>query len=171
MAGSGNQAALGDYPELFAQQNILVVEGRYYDDIGDELLAGALAELEAAGASFEHVVVPGALEIPQILGQAVERELIGADSAAPRYTGAVALGCVIRGETYHFEVVSNQSNQMLMEIAVANAIPLCNAILTVDTHAQAMERASGGRKGKGADAVRACLKVIETAARFDGQVA
>ncbi len=170
MAGTGNQTTLGAYPELFAKQHILVIEGRFYEDVGDELLAGAVAELSAVGAGYEHVVVPGALEIPQVLAQAVERELIGVDSPAPRFSGAVALGCVIRGETYHFEIVCNQSNQMLMEVAIANGIPVGNAILTVDTHAQAMARAGGGREGKGADAVRACLKVIETAARLDGEL-
>ena len=170
MAGPGSRAALGDYPELFKKQHILIVEGRFYEDIGDALLAGAVAELEAVGAGHDHFVVPGALEIPHVLGFAIEEGLIGAETDAPKYTGVVALGCVIRGETYHFEIVSNQSNQLLAEMAAANAIPVGNAILTVDTHAQALERAVGGRDGKGGDAVRACLKLAEVAARMSGEI-
>ena len=74
--------------------------------------------------------------------------------------GCVVLGCVIRGETSHYDIVCNNANHWLMHVAVANAVPLGNAILTVDTEAQALERARGGRKGKGADAVRACLAVV-----------
>ncbi len=171
MAGSGATAALGNHPELFARQHILIVEGRFYEDIGDALFEGARAEFDAVGATYEHIVVPGALEIPQVLSLAIERGLLGADAERPRYTGAVALGCVIRGETYHFEIVCNHSNRMLIDIAAAHAIPIGNAILTVDTHEQALERAVGGRDGKGGDAARACLKLIETAALFDGESA
>ena len=104
--------------------------------------------------------VPGALEIPQALAQAVKAGLIGSDDANARFDGCVALGCVIRGETSHYDIVCNNANHWLMQVAVGNAIPLGNAILTVDTEAQALERARGGRKGKGADAVRACLALI-----------
>lgn len=169
MAGPGSKADLSDNAALFAGQRILIIEGRFYDDIGDALLAGALQELDAAGASYDHVVVPGALEIPQVLALAVEKGVIGARAANAKYTGAIALGCVIRGETYHFEMVCQHANHWLMDIAAREFIPVGNAILTVDTHAQAMVRADGGRQGKGADAARACLKLIEVAARFDGQ--
>lgn len=169
MAGSQTMAVPGEFPELFKRQNILIIEGRYYEDIGTALLSGAIAELEAMGASHSHVMVPGALEIPQVLSQAIERNLIGIDADHPDYTGLVALGCVIRGETYHFEIVCDQANRTLMELAVANAIPMGNAILTVDTHEQALARADG-RNGKGGEAVRACLKLIEIAARFDGEI-
>ncbi|MEM9358740.1 MAG: 6,7-dimethyl-8-ribityllumazine synthase [Pseudomonadota bacterium] len=167
MAGPGSKIELGAGAEALANQHVLIIEGRFYEDIGDHLLAGAKAELQAAGVSYDHVVVPGALEIPQILSQAVEKGIIGSDATNPVYTGAVALGCVIRGETYHFEIVCNQSNHWLMDIAMCHGIPVGNAILTVDTHAQAMVRAQGGREGKGADAARACLKVIEIGAQLD----
>lgn len=167
MAGPGNKVELAADAAQLATQHILIIEGRFYEDIGNELLSGAVAELEAAGASYEHVVVPGALEIPQVLSQAVERGVMGSDATNPIYTGAVALGCVIRGETYHFEIVCNQSNHWLMDVAMCHGIPVGNAILTVDTHAQALERAQGGRDGKGADAARACLKLIEIGAKFD----
>jgi len=170
MVGSGTAAELGDFPQLFKRQKILIIEGRYYEDIGNALLNGTVAELEAVGAGYTHIVVPGALEIPQVLNQAVERELLGADADRPTYTGVVVLGCVIRGETYHFEIVCNEANRILMDISAAHAIPLGNAILTVSTHEQAMHRAGGPHNGKGGEAARACLKLIEIAARFDGEI-
>jgi 6,7-dimethyl-8-ribityllumazine synthase len=139
---------------------ILIIEAPYYQEIAKELFAGAIAELEASGASFERVVVPGALEIPLALAQAVKADLIGSDDADARFDGCVVLGCVIRGETTHYETVCSNANYWLMEIAVRNAIPLGNAILTVNNEAQALERARGGRKGKGAEAVRACLALV-----------
>ena len=166
MAGPGTKAAIGDNAELFAEQHILIIEGRFYEDIGDALVHGACAELDAFGATYDHVTVPGALEIPQVLVQAVNAGAIGNTASQPKYTGAIALGCVIRGETYHFEIVSDHANHWLMDVATANAIPVGNAILTVDTHEQAIERAVGGRDGKGGDAARACLKLIEIAAGF-----
>ena len=171
MAGPGTKIELGDNAALFAKQHILIIEGRFYEDIGDELLAGAVAELEAAGCSYDHVVVPGALEIPQVLSQAVEAGIAGTEATNPVYTGAIALGCVIRGETYHFEIVCNQANHWLMDTAMCHGIPVGNAILTVDTHAQALERAQGGPDGKGADAARACLKLIAISSSFTQQAA
>ncbi len=167
MAGSGSQLELDADPTLWAKQHILIIEGRFYEDIGNELLAGAVAELEAAGVSYDHVVVPGALEIPQVLTQAVERGIMGNEATNPIYTGAIALGCVIRGETYHFEIVCNQSNHWLMDTAMCHGIAVGNAILTVETHAQALERAQGGREGKGGDAARACLKLLQISSKFD----
>jgi 6,7-dimethyl-8-ribityllumazine synthase len=143
-----------------AGTRVLIIESPYYDKIAAELAAGAIAELEAAGASYERVVVPGALEIPLALAQAVKAGLIGSDEINARFDGCVALGCVIRGETSHYDTVCNNANHWLMQLAIEHAIPLGNAILTVDTEAQAMERAKGGRQGKGADAVRACLALI-----------
>jgi 6,7-dimethyl-8-ribityllumazine synthase len=139
---------------------ILIIEARYYEKVSEELLAGAIAEIEAAGATFECIAVPGALEIPLVLAQAIKADLIGSDEAEARFDGCVALGCVIRGETTHYETVCYNANHWLMELAVSHAIPLGNGILTVENEAQAMERARGSRKGKGADAVRACLAVI-----------
>ena len=143
-----------------AGARILIIEARYYEKVSEELLAGAIAEIEASGASYECISVPGALEIPQALAQAIKADLIGSDQVGARFDGCVALGCVIRGDTTHYETVCHNANHWLMHLAVAHAIPLGNGILTVETEAQAMERAQGGRKGKGADAVRACLAVI-----------
>lgn len=146
---------------------ILIIEARFYDDIGDGLAAGAIAEIEAAGATYERIAVPGALEIPQVLAQAAAAgRFAGRD---PEYVGAVALGCVIRGETGHYDIVCNNANHWLMDVAVRNSIPLGNAILTVETMAQAQERAQGGREGKGGDAARACLRMIEVKQQLSGE--
>lgn len=148
---------------------ILIIESRFNERIADELVAGAIAELESQGASWERISVPGALEIPQVLASAVRSEIIPAGAPSARYAGAVALGCVIRGETYHFEVVSNNANHWLMDIATRFCVPVGNGILTVDTEAQAIERAKGGAAGKGGDAARACLRLVELARQFQGQ--
>jgi len=137
---------------------ILVIQSCYYDAIAKMLRDGAIAEIEAAGLGYELVTVAGALEIPQALALAADADRFraGPDQAV----GAVALGCVIRGETAHFDIVCNNANHWLMEIAIRHVIPLGNAILTVDTEAQAIERATGGRAGKGAEAARACIGLI-----------
>jgi 6,7-dimethyl-8-ribityllumazine synthase len=134
---------------------ILVVEARYYDEIADALLAGASKALKDAGATFDVVSVPGALEIPAAIAIALD--------AAPRrdaYDGAVALGCVIRGETIHFEIVSNLSARGIMDLSVARQIPIGNGIVTVENQLQAMERARPENQDKGGDAVRAALALV-----------
>lgn len=142
---------------------ILIIEARFYEDIADELASGAIAELEAHGVAYTRVAVPGALEIPQALA-----------AAAPLfddevYGGAIALGCVIRGETTHYETVCHNANHWLMDVAINSMIPVGNAILTVETREQALERARGGRDGKGGDAARACLALIALQHDFAGQ--
>jgi 6,7-dimethyl-8-ribityllumazine synthase len=145
---------------------LLIIEGRFYEGICDELVAGAAAVIEAAGATFDRYTVPGALEIPQVLAQAA------AAGCIPRggiWDGAVALGCVIRGETAHYDIVCNNANHWLMDVAIRHAIPLGNGILTVDTEAQALARARGGAQGKGGDAARACLRLIALARAIESQ--
>jgi len=156
-------------PTASAQCRLLIIEARFNEKIADELAKGAIEELEAKGASWERIVVPGALEIPAVLAGAVSSGLIPAGAPASRYAGAIALGCVIRGETYHFEVVSNNSNHWLMDVATRHCVPVGNGILTVDTEAQALERAKGGRAGKGGDAARACLRLVDLMRQFQGQ--
>jgi len=134
----------------------LVVEARFYQHIADELLKGALGALRAAGAHGEVVTVPGALEIPTALVIALEA---AAARGAP-YDAAVALGCVIRGETGHYDIVAGESARALMDISVAHRLPLGNGILTVETEAQAMERAEVGRLDKGGGAALAALAVL-----------
>lgn len=161
---SDKASAASAGPALRADGCILVIEARFYEEIGDELAAGAVAEIEAAGATCERIAVPGALEIPQVLAAAVAAGQFGGEQ--PRFIGAVALGCVIRGETAHYDIVCNNANHWLMDVAIRHHIPLGNAILTVETEAQALERARGGRAGKGGDAARACLRMIEVAQQF-----
>lgn len=146
--------------EANLRARILIIEGRFYEKIADELVAGAIAAIEERGASYDRISVPGALEIPQVLAQAVD---------SGRWDGAVALGCVIRGETAHYDIVCNNANHWLMEVAIRHRMPVGNGILTVENDAQAMARAQGGRDGKGGDAARACLKLIEIAHSFQGQ--
>jgi 6,7-dimethyl-8-ribityllumazine synthase len=153
-------------PPAVEGARVLLIEAPYYGTIAEALAAGAIAELDAAGASFQRIAVPGALEIPLALAQAVQAGLIPAGAANARFDGCVALGCVIRGETTHYETVCANANHWLMHIAVRHAIPLGNAILTVENEAQALARAAGGRRGKGADAVRACLALIGHARAF-----
>lgn len=148
---------------------LFVIEARFYEDIAEELLSGAVAEIQAAGASYERVSVPGALEIPQVLAQALAAGLIPASARRARFSGVVALGCVIRGETGHYDIVANNANHWLMELATRNAVPLGNGILTCDTHAQALVRARGGREGKGGTAVRACLSLVAVSHHLQGQ--
>jgi 6,7-dimethyl-8-ribityllumazine synthase len=138
---------------ILAGGRILVVEARYYEDIGAMLLEGASAAVAAAGAVMETIGVPGALEIPAAIAIALE-----AGRAAGRpFDGAVALGCVVRGETFHFEIVAGESARALMDLSVAGRLALGNGILTVDTLAQAEARADPQRGDKGGDAARAAL--------------
>ena len=132
---------------------ILIVEARYYDEIADALLAGATKALQDAGAEFDRVSVPGSLEIPGAIAIAIDTAHWG---RLP-YDGAVALGCVIRGDTIHFEIVSTESARALMDLAVARRLPLGNGILTVDTEAQAWIRARIENLDKGGDAARAAI--------------
>ena len=141
---------------------ILLVEARYYDDIADLLLAGAMKELQGAGAAVEQVSVPGSLEIPIAIALAL-------DAAAKKrrpYDGVVALGCVIRGDTIHFEIVSNESARGLMDLAITRNVPIGNGILTVNTEAQAFARARIEERDKGGDAARAALALLRLKRRL-----
>jgi len=134
---------------------VLIVEARFYPHISDALLEGAVQVLEQAGAKFDRVTVPGALEIPGAV-----------KLAADHYDGFVALGCVIRGETYHFEIVSNESSRGLMDLTVRDGLAIGNGILTVEDEEQALVRARAENGGKGGDAARACLALIALKSRF-----
>ena len=135
---------------------VLVVEGRFYDEIADALLAGAQAAIEAAGAHAFTVTVPGALEIPATIAILVE----AAERAGEPYDAVVALGCVIRGETGHYDIVAGESARALMELSVAQRLPLGNGILTVETEAQALARARVAEMNKGGGAAEAALAVL-----------
>jgi 6,7-dimethyl-8-ribityllumazine synthase len=132
------------------------------DTIQDALLAGATAELDAAGVGYDILSVPGSLEIPA----AVSIALDAAKKNGRPYDGAIALGCVIRGETFHFEIVSMESARGLTDIAVARSLPLGNGIITVNTEAQAWARARADGQNKGGDAARAALAMIRIKRRL-----
>lgn len=142
---------------------ILVVEARFYDDIADLLLAGATRALEAAGAAFDTVTVPGALEIPTAIAIALDT---AQHHRRALYDGVVALGCVIRGETSHYDIVAGESARALMDLAVAQRMPVGNGILTVDTQAQALERADPKRLDKGGGAALAALSLVRLKRRL-----
>jgi 6,7-dimethyl-8-ribityllumazine synthase len=131
---------------------ILIVEARFYDELADALLEGAKETLKARGAEFDVVTVPGALEIPAVIAMAEEA---GRFPTAPRYDGYVALGCVIRGETYHFEIVSAG----LMALGVKGLL-IGNGILTTEDEDQAWARARLSEGDKGGGAAKACLELI-----------
>lgn len=135
---------------------MLIVEARFYDDLADALLEGAKDALRAHNVQFDVVSVPGALEVPTAIALAVEA---GRYPTAPRYDGFVALGCVIRGETYHFEIVSDQSAAGLRALGL-NGVVIGNGILTTENEAQAWTRARISEGDKGGGAARACLDLI-----------
>ena len=141
---------------------ILVVEARYYEGLADELLRGALGVLEATGAAVTVLTVPGALEIPPAMSIALDA---GAAARRP-YDGAVALGCVIRGETGHYDIVAAESARALMDLSVTRGLPLGNGILTVETEAQAWARARVGELNKGGGAAEAALAVLRLKRRL-----
>ncbi len=154
MAGARQSKTTGK--SVLKGAHILIVEARFYDDIADALLQGATRALDQAGASHHRITVPGSLEVPAAIAMALDAS---ARSKRP-YDGVVALGCVIRGDTIHFEIVSEQSARALMDLSVARKIPLGNGILTVDTEAQAWARAKMDEADKGGDAARAALAML-----------
>ncbi|HEY0112354.1 MAG TPA: 6,7-dimethyl-8-ribityllumazine synthase [Allosphingosinicella sp.] len=135
---------------------VLIVEARFYDHLNDLLLAGARAAIEAAGHSHDTVTVPGALEVPAAIA-------LGAETG--RFDAYVALGVVIRGETYHFEVVSNESARGIMALTL-DGLPVGNGILTVEDETQALARARPDEKDKGGEAAKAALAMLALRERF-----
>lgn len=148
-----------------ASARILIIEAPYYQEITDELGRGVTEVLDAAETPYDWIAVPGALEIPQAFAQAVAAGLFGGGEKSV-YAGAIVLGCVIRGETSHYDIVCNNTNHWLMETAIRHNIPVGNGVLTVDTEVQARARARGGADGKGGDAARACLRLIRISQRL-----
>jgi len=133
----------------------MVVEARFYEDLADELVRGALAALERAGATVERFAVPGAFEIPAAI-----RFAIDAGQGRQPFDGYVALGCVIRGETTHYDYVCEESARGLQDLALKFALPIGYGILTVENEEQAWERARVERGNKGRAAAEACLAMI-----------
>lgn len=136
----------------------LIVEARFYAHLNDLLLEGATAALEAEGHRAEVITVPGALEVPGAIALAAE---------TGRYDGYVALGVVIRGETYHFEVVAGESARGLMALSM-DGLAIGNGILTVENEAQALTRARPDEKDKGGEAAKAAMVMLGLKGRFGG---
>jgi 6,7-dimethyl-8-ribityllumazine synthase len=143
-------------PIISDPTRVLIVEARFYDDLADALLDGAKDALREQGVEFDVVSVPGALEVPTAIALAVEA---GRYPTAPRYDGFVALGTVIRGETYHFEIVSDQSAAGIRNLGL-NGVVIGNGILTTEDEDQAWARARRSEGDKGGGAARACLDLI-----------
>jgi 6,7-dimethyl-8-ribityllumazine synthase len=155
------RAQLQDDTDI-AGARALIVEARFYDDIQDALLEGAVAELKAAGVVHDLLTVPGALEIPATIAMACD----AAAKHGKPYDCAIALGCVVRGETFHFEIVSMESSRGLTDLSVDLRLPLGNGIITVNTDEQAWARARPGDLNKGGDAARAALAVLRIKRRL-----
>ena len=135
---------------------VLIVEARFYAHLNDMLLAGTRAAIEEAGHSHETITVPGALEIPGAIALAAE---------SGRYDAFVGIGCIIRGETYHFEIVAGESARGLMALTM-DGLAVGNGILTVENEAQALVRADPKQKDKGGEAAKAALTLLELKSRF-----
>ena len=142
--------------------HILIIEARFYDDLADELLRGAVAAIERAGGTHERVTVPGALEIPAALAMALE----AVDKGTAAFDGYVALGCVIRGETTHYDTVAGESARGIMDLAIDESLAIGNGIITVENDDQAWARARVGEQNKGGAAAEAALRMIAVRKRF-----
>ncbi|WP_438749187.1 6,7-dimethyl-8-ribityllumazine synthase [Pararhizobium sp. O133] len=147
-----------------SKPHILIVEARFYDDMADALLDGATSALKDAGATYDIVTVPGALEIPAAIAMALD----GIDNGGTEYDGFVALGMVIRGETYHFDIVANESCRAIMDLTVSESLAIGNGILTVENDAQAWARAKKSEGDKGGFAARAALTMIDLKIKLGG---
>ena len=154
MAGTSDHGKAFIRPE--GKAHLLIVEARFHEGLADALLDGAKAALDEAGATCDVVTVPGALEVPAVIAFAEE----AAEEGGTGYDGYVALGCVIRGETYHFEIVANESSRGLMDLATHGLVAIGNGILTVENEEQAWVRARREDGDKGGFAARAALTMI-----------
>lgn len=142
----------------------MIVEARFYEDLADSLVGGAIAVLEEAGAEFERFAVPGAFEIPAAIAYAVRS--MEFDTSRRRFDGYVALGCVIRGETTHYDYVCGESARGLMDLATRYALAIGYGILTCENGDQAWARAAANGRNKGGAAAQACLDMIALKNRF-----
>ncbi len=139
-------------------RHFLIIDARFYDDIADELVRGAVAELEARGATYDRVSVPGVLEVPVALAMAIQNQ-DRSEIQGPRYQGYVLLGCVIRGETSHYDIVANESARAIMMLAIEKGVAVGNGILTVENRDQALVRAGTREKDKGGIAAAAAFEM------------
>ncbi len=154
MAGTSQHGKAFIRPKKKA--HLLIIEARFHDDLADALLDGATSALDEAGATYDVVTVPGSLEIPAVITFALD----GMGEGGKDYDGFVALGSIIRGDTYHFDIVANESSRALMDLSVQEAIAIGNGILTTENDAQAWTRAKRSEGDKGGFAARAALTMI-----------
>ncbi|KRB26772.1 6,7-dimethyl-8-ribityllumazine synthase [Mesorhizobium sp. Root695] len=154
MAGTSQHGKAFIRPKTKA--HLLIVEARFHDDLADALLEGATGALDEAGATYDVVTVPGSLEIPAVITFALD----GATEGGTNYDGFVALGTIIRGDTYHFDIVANESSRALMDLSVQDSVCIGNGILTTENDAQAWTRAKRSEGDKGGFAARAALTMI-----------
>jgi 6,7-dimethyl-8-ribityllumazine synthase len=145
-------------------KHILLIESRFYPEIADEMAKGAISALTDAGCTYERMQVPGTLEIPSVIRYAIKSMQLF--SGGERFDGFVTLGCVIRGETDHYDHVCKESMAGVQRLCIEYAIAVGNGILTVDTEAQALARARVGEGNKGEKAARACIEMIHIKNRF-----
>ncbi|MDJ0512125.1 MAG: 6,7-dimethyl-8-ribityllumazine synthase [Methyloceanibacter sp.] len=143
--------------------SVLIISARFYEDIADELTRGASEELRGNDVEFEEISVPGSLEIPLALSLALANGFVG---RAGRHRACIALGCVIRGQTSHFDIVARESATGLSQLAVQHGVPIGSGIITCETMEQAWERASVDGRNKGGDAARACLTLMRLEEQF-----
>jgi 6,7-dimethyl-8-ribityllumazine synthase len=141
---------------MSSQPKLLIIEARFYGDIADSLAEGAIGAIEAAGGQYDRIAVPGVLEIPAALSMVVT----AMEGDGPIYDGFVLLGCVIRGETSHYDIVANESARVIMDLTVDADLAVGNGILTVENEDQAWARARVGDKNKGGSAAEAALEMI-----------
>jgi 6,7-dimethyl-8-ribityllumazine synthase len=144
--------------------HLLIVEARFYDDMSDALLDGARSALEAGGATYDVITVPGALEIPPAIAMALD----AMDEGGAEYDGFVALGVVIRGETHHFDIVANESARGLVTLSISESLALGNGIMTTENADQAWERVKKDKLDKGGFAARAALTMIALKEKLAG---
>lgn len=137
---------------------VLIVVARFYEDLADHLTAGAVAVLQAEAVDYELIAVPGSFELPLAMKFAIDGRR--ADRHRPPLDGCIALGCVIRGETDHYEHICREASRGLLDVALQLGLPLGFGVLTCETYAQALERADPARGNKGADAARACVSLM-----------
>lgn len=163
MAGTSDHGKAFIRPKKKA--HLLIIEARFHDDLADALLDGARNALDEAGASYDVVTVPGSLEIPGVIAFALDGEAEGGTA----YDGFVALGTIIRGDTYHFDIVANESSRALMDMSVQESLAIGNGILTTENEEQAWVRAKRSEGDKGGFAARAALTMIAHKERFGVQ--
>ena len=143
--------------------SVLIISARFYEDIADELSRGAIEELRGHYVDYEEIGVPGALEIPLALSLSLANGFIG---RAGHHRACIALGCVIRGQTSHYDIVARESAAGLNQLAVQHGVPIGSGIITCESMEQAWERASVDGRNKGGDAARACLTLMRLEQHF-----